>query len=131
MFEESDQPIRVAVGIIHQKDRYLLCQRGMNRRYALKWEFPGGKTYPEEPLIECLKRELDEELNIEPVKFKELTTIRTTYPDGGDFLITYFMVTKYDGEPVNKVFEKIEWLTAAELKTYDIIEGTLPVLKFI
>ncbi len=131
MFEESDQLIRVSVGIIKKNDKYLLCQRAINRRYALRWEFPGGKRSPDESPAECLVREINEELSLEPTKFKELTTIRTSYPDGGNFLITYFIISDYTGELKNKVFEKVEWVTSSDLKKYDIIEGTLPILRFL
>src|SRR5947207_124773 len=63
--------IKVAVGIIFQKgttpelSRVLLCQRNQRSRYALKWEFPGGKLENNEPLEGCLRRELHEELGID------------------------------------------------------------------
>ena len=129
MFDESEEPVRVAVGVIKKDDTYLLCQRGMNRRYAMRWEFPGGKMYPDEAPLECLQRELEEELEIQPVKSRELSTIRATYPDGGDFLITYFLVTEYSGELKNRVFEKIVWVKASEFGKYDILEGTRPILR--
>ena len=131
MFSENDEPVKVAAGIIRKDAQVLLCQRGFNHRYALKWEFPGGKTIVGETLAECLERELSEELNIEPVKFKELKTVRTTYGDGGNFLITFFSITEYSGEIVNRVFEKIEWVNITELNKYDILEGTLPILPYL
>lgn len=131
MLEESDESVRVAAAIIKKDNRFLLCQRGINRRYGLKWEFPGGKTYPGEPLAECLSRELEEELELEPTVFKELVTLRTTYSDGGNFLISFFLVTKYGGELKNNVFEKIEWVQFDEIEKYDLLDGTRPVLRYL
>ncbi len=128
MLSDTDVPTRVAAGIIRKDDEVLLCQRGFNHRYGMKWEFPGGKTIPGETLAECLERELSEELNIEPTIFKELKTVQVTYGDGGTFLITFFIITGYTGEVINRVFEKIEWVKVSDLRKYDILEGTLPIL---
>src|SRR6266436_5879884 len=62
--------IKVAVGIILRdggspgSGGVLLAQRKHSARYALRWEFPGGKLEDHEPLEECLRRELREELGI-------------------------------------------------------------------
>ena len=129
MLEDSDQLVRVAAAVIKRESTALICQRGINHRYGLKWEFPGGKTYPGEPLNECLERELLEELDIEPKKYTEIKTIQVTYPDGGRFLITFFLIESYDGEIRNKVFEQIEWVPIDKLGTYDLLEGSIPILK--
>jgi len=131
MFEDSDQPVRVAAGVLKKDDSVLLCQRGINHRYGLRWEFPGGKIYPGEPLTECLARELWEELGIEPVKSSEIKTLLAHYSDGGKFLITFFHVTEYEGELTNKVFENIRWVPIPDLHKYDILEGSRPILQYL
>jgi len=128
MFEEPNQPVRVAAGVLREGDSVLLCQRKISRRYGLKWEFPGGKTYAGEQISECLERELMEELNIEPVAYQEMKTVHFDYPDGGKFLITFFEVLRYTGTIENKVFERMEWVPVAKLPNYDMLEGTLPLL---
>jgi len=131
MFDEKEETVRVAAAVIRDGDRVLICQRGINHRYGLKWEFPGGKIIPGESLRECLERELWEELNIEPGKPKELKTIQATYADGGNFLITFFLVTEYTGELRNKVFEDIKWVTPEEITQYEMLEGSIPILPLL
>jgi 8-oxo-dGTP diphosphatase len=131
MYGESDAPVRVAAGILRKDDAVLICQRGINHRYGLRWEFPGGKTYPGEPLGECLQRELAEELGIEATKFSEIKTLLASYPDGGEFLITFFHVKEYEGEIRNKVFENIAWARPGELASYDLLEGSRPILQYL
>ena len=131
MFDDPSQPVRVAAGILKKNDTVLLCQRGINHRYGLRWEFPGGKIYPGEPLAECLVRELSEELGIEPTKFSEIKTLLANYPDGGNFLITFFLVSEYEGELKNNVFEAIHWVPTKALDTYDILEGSRPILQYL
>ena len=54
--------INVAVGLIIKESpragarEVLLCQRKSDARYALKWEFPGGKLEPGEHPDDCLRR---------------------------------------------------------------------------
>jgi len=131
MFDEQDELVRVAVAVIRKDEEVLICQRGINHRYGLKWEFPGGKTIPGETLVECLERELWEEINIEPVKPKELKTIQATYPDGGNFLITFFLVTEYTGELENKVFEDIKWVHPDNISQYEMLQGSVPILPYL
>ncbi|MFZ1728500.1 MAG: (deoxy)nucleoside triphosphate pyrophosphohydrolase [Bacteroidota bacterium] len=131
MFDEQDELVRVAAAIIRDGDKILICQRGINHRYGLKWEFPGGKTLPDEPLRECLERELWEELDIEPIRPKELKTIQVTYSDGGNFLITFFLLTEFTGDIRNKVFEDIKWVTLSEISSYEMLEGSLPILPYL
>lgn len=128
MFDDQEEMVRVAVAVIRDGEKVLICQRGINHRYGLKWEFPGGKLIQGETLRECLERELWEELDIEPVKAKELKTIQANYPDGGNFLITFFLVTEYSGELNNKVFEAVEWVTLEQISKYEMLEGSLPIL---
>ena len=131
MYGQSEAPVRVAAGIIKKDSDVLLCQRGINHRYGLKWEFPGGKSYPDETMAECLERELGEELGIVPLKSRELKTVQAEYHDGGKFLITFFLVTEFSGEVVNKVFERVEWVPVSKLSSYDLLEGSFPILPHI
>ena len=115
--------IRAAVAILQQDKRILICQRKKNSRYELKWEFPGGKAEVGESLLECLKRELREELSIEIDGVDRSESHVNRYGDGGDFEVSYFFVTRFTGIPTNNVFEQIRWVTLAELKSLDILEG--------
>lgn len=128
---DGEAPVRVAVGVLRKDDHVLLCQRGINHRYGLKWEFPGGKTYPDEPVTECLERELWEELRVEPTAYDEMKTLQVDYPDGGSFMITFFLVREFTGEIENRVFEKIAWVPIKDIRRYEVLEGTLPILHYL
>ena len=131
MYGDSEAPVRVAAGIIKKGNDVLLCQRGINHRYGLKWEFPGGKSYPDESMEECLERELEEELGIVPSVARELKTVQADYFDGGKFLITFFLVTDFTGEIRNKVFERVEWVPVDRVADYDMLEGSFPILPYL
>jgi 8-oxo-dGTP diphosphatase len=127
--------IKVAVGIILQKGdsfdsgRVLLCQRMQTARYALKWEFPGGKIENNEPLEECLRRELHEELGITADVGTLFHHQHTVYPDSGSFDVFYYLVKNFSGEIVNRVFARWQWVALTELPEYDILEGNRDVVR--
>ncbi|HVN49715.1 MAG TPA: (deoxy)nucleoside triphosphate pyrophosphohydrolase [Bacteroidota bacterium] len=114
---------RVAVGILKKEKTVLLCQRKKNGRYALKWEFPGGKLEASETVEQCVVRELREELSIEASSIRIIETHSAFYEDGGMFEVAYCDVGRFDGELANNVFEQFRWVPIAELPQYDILEG--------
>jgi 8-oxo-dGTP diphosphatase len=113
----------VAVGVLRKINRILICQRKHGGRYALKWEFPGGKFEIGETIEQCLRRELREELSIEIHSIHHIETHTAYYEDGGMFNVSYCFVSGFDGEPQNNVFEQIRWVTLAELTTIDLLDG--------
>jgi 8-oxo-dGTP diphosphatase len=56
---------RVTAALITVQGRIFIAQRPPNKKFALCWEFPGGKVDPHETLRHCLQREIKEELNWE------------------------------------------------------------------
>jgi 8-oxo-dGTP diphosphatase len=120
----------VAVGIILKDSRVLTCQRRRNAKYALKWEFPGGKLEMGETPRSALARELREELAIETNDFEQFFCQEWTYKEGtetpqhdGSFRVFYFLVREFSGEPRNHAFEQILWISPHKLQTMDILEG--------
>jgi 8-oxo-dGTP diphosphatase len=116
----------VAVGVLRKNNRILICQRKHGGRYALKWEFPGGKVEIGETIEQCLRRELREELAIEIHSIEHIETLPAFYGDGGMFNVSYCFVSGFDGEPQNNVFEQIRWVTLGELNTIDLLDGNKP-----
>lgn len=123
--------IHVAVGIIEKHERVLCCQRKRSSRYALKWEFPGGKLKENETHEECLRRELFEELNIKAEIGECLLTKKNIYPDGGEFEVSYFLIDNFAGRIRNKIFEKILWIDIAELPAVDMLEGNREIVLML
>ncbi len=120
----------VAVGIIMRDGQVLACQRKRDAKYALKWEFPGGKLEPGESPEHALMRELHEELAIEATIDKEFFRQEWIYTEGtdtpqrdGSFRVFYFLIREFDGKPVNHAFEQIQWKRPHELQAMDILEG--------
>ncbi len=129
--------IKVAVGILFHPSspgsapEVLLCQRRAGSKYALKWEFPGGKVEPGEEVEDCLVRELREELGITADEVTLFHRQQAVYPDSGHYEVWYFLVENSSGTPVNRVFNRIEWVPVDDLPEYDILEGNLDVVGIL
>ena len=55
----------VVAGVIKMNGMFFIAQRNKDKHLGLKWEFPGGKVEANESRQNALKREINEELNIE------------------------------------------------------------------
>ena len=116
--------ISVTCAVIrNEEDEVLIVQRGEATDHPLKWEFPGGKVESGESVQDCVKRELREELSIDVDTIGLMKSQVNRYDDGGVFELTYCFVLRFTGRPVNNAFEEIRWVTLAELRSMDILEG--------
>lgn len=121
----------VAVGIIMRDDEVLLCQRKARARYGAKWEFPGGKVEEGETPSACILRELKEELGIEARIDRLFHRQQTSYADGGEYDVYYYMIRSFSGQPVNRVFEELTWVPLDRVDSYDVLSGNLPVMTLL
>lgn len=121
--------IQVAVGIIIRDGRALLCQRKRTARYPLQWEFPGGKVEEGESIEACLRRELSEELAIEPGVGEFYYCGKYNYPDSGEFEVHYHLVHSFAGEIRNNNFETLAWPLIGDLASFNILEGNRDVVR--
>jgi len=99
--------IHVAVGVIVDVDRQiLLSKRPENVHQGGKWEFPGGKVEDGEHVVDALRRELFEELDIHLINCEPLCKIYHDYGDKSVLLDTY-VVTQFSGIPRGKELQSV------------------------
>ncbi|HEY4643326.1 MAG TPA: (deoxy)nucleoside triphosphate pyrophosphohydrolase [Bacteroidota bacterium] len=120
---------KAVVGVIMRDGKILVCQRKRGTRYGLQWEFPGGKVERGEEVLQTLERELQEELGIRNIRSDKMYTVKTEFPDGNSFDVTFCFVLSYSGLPSNREFESIRWVTPTELKRLDLLEGNKPIIE--
>ena len=68
----------VAAAVIEQDGRFLVTRRLKGVHLEGYWEFPGGKCEPGETLVDCLRREMEEELGRAVDVGDELLDVATT-----------------------------------------------------
>jgi A/G-specific adenine glycosylase len=109
---------QVTAGVIWRDERVLIAQRPLDGLLGGLWEFPGGKQEPDESLVECLQRELHEELGIEVQVGQKLTIVNHAY--------THFRITvhafecQYHSarEPQTLGVQDWRWVKLGELDNY-------------
>ena len=120
--------VRVAAGIIFHQDRILIGKRFRHSFMGGIWEFPGGKQEPGETLEECLKREIQEELDIEVVVGPLLTVAEHTYPHFRIILYA-FLCNFLHGEPKPRGVADFRWVTFPDLFSYTFPPADLKILS--
>ena len=121
----------VVAAVIEQGGRILVAQRKNEGPHALKWEFPGGKVEAGETPEAALRRELEEELDIDARVGRELTRYEYAYPGRAPILLIFYSVASFTGEPRNLAFEKIEWTPRDRLTDFDFLEGDTEFIRLL
>ena len=112
------QVIRVTAGIIVKEGRVLLAKRAKFGHLGGLWEFPGGKIEAGESAVDCLKRELAEELHIE-IDPRTVTPFDVSFYEYGTkriFLIG-MTVTEFTGEVEPVEHAELRWMDISAIET--------------
>lgn len=120
---------QVVAGILERDGKILICRRRADQPHALKWEFPGGKIEAGESPDDALVRELREELGIDAKPGRELMRYEFAYPEKKPILLIFIEVAAWQGEVRNLIFDSIEWVDKADLRSHDFLEGDAPFLN--
>ena len=120
--------ILVTCAIILKDDKIYAFQRSDKMKLPLKWEFPGGKLESNETEIDCIKREVKEELNIEIQVTKRLTPVTHEYSDFKIKLIP-FIANYLTGDLILKEHSNFLLARKEELLNLDWAEADIPILN--
>lgn len=104
-------------------NKVLLAKRNRRRSdYPGIWDFVGGHCEGAEEFESAMKRELFEELAIEPLEFSCVMKVDKS----PDFILNLFIVTEWRGLVQNKArdeHELIQWFDLSDAKELDFING--------
>ena len=94
----------------------------------MKWEFTGGKLEEDESEIDCIIREIREEINIE---IKVLEKLSNSIYDYGTFKINLipFISTYVSGEIILTEHKDYKIIDKSELLGLDWAEADLPIVE--
>ncbi len=116
--------IKVAAAVIKYEDKVLLMRRAKDQAFPGFWEFPGGKVESGERVSAALKRELDEELNVQASVGKMITSVPS-----GKYEIYAYDVTYYDGLIKLNVHDDMEWVTLNEALQYHLLPADRQIIN--
>ena len=117
--ERTKKHIRVAAALLFENGKVFATKRGDSPYpyVAHKYEFPGGKIEEGERVEDAVRRELEEELDLEVTVGNLYASQTFEYPD---FIITlYVYECERRSEFVLKEHESCVWLSPAELDERD------------
>jgi len=121
---------RIGVGVVWDRDRQLVLidRRLPEGELAGYWEFPGGKIEPNEDTIACIKRELQEELEINVEVGAHLISVDHEYETLKVSLIVHQCVHVY-GEPKAIACSEIRWVRVDELDRYQLPAANYQIVQ--
>jgi 8-oxo-dGTP pyrophosphatase MutT (NUDIX family) len=130
----------VATAIVEKDGKFLIAKRAATEKaFPNKWTVPGGKlVYSEYKNLPyetefpqwynmcewVVRKEVMEEVGVEVKDVKYLTDLVFVRPDGYPVVTLSFWCKYVSGDPrPGKDLTDVAWVTAAEAKQYDMIDG--------
>jgi len=107
--------IIVTAAVIRTGREFFVTRRHQGVHLEGYWEFPGGKCDPDEPLEECLIREIREELGVDVRVGAELLSCTHAYPER--VIELHFFDCVLEGEPQPMLGQEMRWVPQAELRS--------------
>ncbi|WP_310831515.1 8-oxo-dGTP diphosphatase MutT [Paenibacillus pedocola] len=121
--------IEVAAAIIHNKEgKLLIARRKPGKAQAGLWEFPGGKLEAGEDAVECLRRELMEEMRIAIRPYEAFGSHEHDYGNVQITLIAW-KAEYLDGEIAMSDHDACRWVERGELAEYDFAPADIPFVE--
>ena len=120
--------IEVAAAIILHDSKVLIAKRAPHKALAGYWEFPGGKIEPNENETDCLKRELQEELDVKITVGEFLTE---HYHDYGSFqiLLKGYLCNFLSGTFNLIDHDEVKWISPKDILESEIAPADIPLLR--
>lgn len=118
----------VACAVLDRDGRILMCQRPNNKSHAGLWEFPGGKVEEGETPEQALRRELWEELSIEPCEqcFQPFSFVSHAYEDF-HLLMPLFLCRQWDGIVRPRERQIVKWVFPDDLTKLNLVPADIPL----
>ena len=121
--------IEVTAAIIrNDRGECLIAKRGLGSHLGGLWDFAGGKLEAGEGKVECLKREITEELGIEITVEAPFLAVDHSYGEK-HIRLHSFMCSYVSGEVVLKDHDEVAWVTISELASYEFAPADIPIVK--
>jgi len=121
----------VTAAIILNESRVLIGRRKPNQALGGYWEFPGGKVENGESLVDCLKRELQEELGVNAKVSEDIFMLVDHTHDGGEIQLIAMLADIGDQQPVGTVHDFLAWAPIEELLSYKLAPADIPIAQKI
>lgn len=123
-------PLLVTAAIIEHERNILLTRRRENVPYPLLWEFPGGKVEPMENPLDCMAREIREELAIEIAVERIYDVVYYRYPERTVLVLAY-RCNWLSGEITDLEVAEHCWVKPSEILNFELLPADIPLAERI
>lgn len=117
-----------ACALIDKDGRILMSQRPEGKDLAGLWEFPGGKIEKNERPEQTIKRELWEELGIEPCEscLQAFNFVAHQYDDFNLVMLLY-LCRQWDGFAIPKEGQNLKWVFPDKIPKLNLVPADIPL----
>lgn len=121
--------VHVAVGVIKSTDnKILIAKRADDAHQGGLWEFPGGKVEQGEAVLDALKREFKEEVNLEIYNAEPLMEIKHDYGDK-IVLLDIWLSKDFSGTASGVEGQQVLWVDIDSLNDYKFPEANKKIIE--
>ena len=125
----SEKITEVAVAVFIKADgSFLLSSRPTGKPYPGYWEFPGGKVEPDESVLQALKRELMEELNVAITRATPWFTFMMRYTHA-TVRLHCWRVHEWQGEMRGMEAQQFFWQRLGAITVAPVLPGCVPIFN--
>lgn len=125
----------VIIAIIKKGNKYLMTKRydPKEKQWHDKWQFPGGELEYGEEIIDCLKREIKEELNLEINILKLIPYVHTTRFYNSQVILVFYLCSVKDGKKIilDKEASTYGWFTVKQILKLHTLPDAKKLLHFV
>ena len=127
MSENKEIVLQVGVKILlkNKEGKYLLVRRNPKKypEVGPKWDIVGGRIDAGSPLIENLKREIKEEVNLDYIGEPKLVAAQDILRVPGRHVVRLTYIGEMEGEPMlDDDHLEVKWFEGEELKKMSEVE---------
>ena len=127
---QKKKRVEVCCCILMYENKILILKRNHTGPRNGLWEFPGGKI-ENEPPIDCTKRELKEEINIEIDNIKYLCKVEKEYEDIFISLTSFISFLDSTFTPSLKVHSEFKWIASSELHKFSFPKANREIIDIL